>query len=415
MSIDTRTALAVTTTSGASGPVRPGSPELRALLDRISVGAGDRDRDRTAPYEQVAWAKQAGLGRLRLPVSEGGGGATVREFFATLFDLAEADSNVAHILRTHFWFVEQQVASADAESRARGVAIITDDKLVGNGFSEQSKRPVGLYFDTTITPDPSGSGYRLNGTKFYSTGTIYSDYTQIWAAAPEGRIAGAVVPIGRSGVTVDDDWDGFGQRLTGTGTTHLDDVRVEESEYFDLGDPDDQGDPGYQGAFLQLYLQGVTVGILRSVLADAVSLVQRRSRNFSHAGSASAAHDPQVLQVVGEISADVFAAEAIVLAAADKIQAAVDSVVDGVPAPAAAEAAQLAAAQAKIAIDRFSYATAAKLFDVGGASATQSVHNLDRHWRNARTASTHNPTFLKASAVGDHEVNGASFPGNAYF
>ena len=81
----------------------------------------------------------------------------------------------------------------------------------------------------------------------------------------------------------------------------------------------------------------------------------------------------------------------------------------------AATTAQLAAAQAKIAIDRFSYATAAKLFDVGGASATQKVHNLDRHWRNARVASTHNPTFLKASAVGDHHVNGASFPGNAYF
>ena len=79
------------------------------------------------------------------------------------------------------------------------------------------------------------------------------------------------------------------------------------------------------------------------------------------------------------------------------------------------EAAQRAAAEAKIAVDGFSYATAAQLFDVGGASATQQVHNLDRHWRNARTASTHNPTFLKASAVGDHLVNGASFPGNAYF
>ena len=85
------------------------------------------------------------------------------------------------------------------------------------------------------------------------------------------------------------------------------------------------------------------------------------------------------------------------------------------PDPAVAEAAQLAAASAKVAVDRFSYATAAKLFDVGGASATQRVHNLDRHWRNARVASTHNPTFLKASAIGDHLVNGASFPGNAYF
>lgn len=404
-----------TASTGRTHPVRPGSPELTALLDRLSVGASDRDRQREAPYEQVRWVKEAGLGRLRVPVAEGGAGASVRELFATLIALAEADSNVAHILRTHYWFVEQQLASPDPAARARGLALVTSDQLVGNGFSEQSTKPVGLYFDTTITPDPSGDGYRLDGEKFYSTGTIYSDYTQIWAAAPGGRIAGAVIPIDREGVTVEDDWDGFGQRLTATGTTRLRDVRVEESEFFDLGDPDDQGDPGYQGAFLQLYLQAVTAGILRSVRNDAVALVQRRARNFSHASAGSAAQDRQVLQVVGEISADAFAAEAIVLAAADVIQVAVDSVVDGVPSASAAEAAQLAAAQAKVAIDRFSYATAARLFDVGGASATQAVHNLDRHWRNARTASTHNPTFLKASAIGDHEVNGAAFPGNAYF
>jgi len=402
-----------TTASSAIPPVRPGSAELSALLERIAVDADLRERDRIAPFEQIAWAKEAGLGRLRLPLAEGGGGASLREFFGTLIALAEADSNVAHILRTHFWFVEQQLVAVDPAARARGVAIITADELVGNGFSEQSKHAVGLHFDTTITPHPDG-GYRLDGEKFYSTGTLYCDHTQIWASSGAHSIAGAVVPIDREGVTVEDDWDGFGQRLTGTGTTRLRDVVVRDEEFFDLGDPDDQPG-GYMGAFLQLYLQAVTAGILRNVRNDAISLVRRRARNFSHAGAGSAAEDRQVLQVVGEISADAFAAEAIVLAAADTIQAAFDSVVDGAPEPTLAEAAQLAAAQAKIAIDRFSYATAAKLFDVGGASATQKVHNLDRHWRNARVASTHNPTFLKASAVGDHHVNGASFPGNAYF
>ena len=107
--------------------------------------------------------------------------------------------------------------------------------------------------------------------------------------------------------------------------------------------------------------------------------------------------------------------QAIVVRAAESLQDAFDSVVDGAPTQEAAEAAQLAAAEAKVAVDHFSYATAAKLFDVGGASATQSKYNLDRHWRNVRTISTHNPTFLKASAIGDNIANGASFPANAYF
>jgi alkylation response protein AidB-like acyl-CoA dehydrogenase len=97
------------------------------------------------------------------------------------------------------------------------------------------------------------------------------------------------------------------------------------------------------------------------------------------------------------------------------IQEAFDSVIDGAPAAELAAAAQLATAEAKVAVDGFSYASAAKLFDAGGASATQAAHNLDRHWRNVRTISTHNPTFLKASAVGDHLVNGALFPANGYF
>ena len=394
---------------------RPGTPEWTALLERIAEGAGERERDRIAPYEVIEWIKEAGLGRLRIPVEDGGAGLTLPEFFAALIDLAEADSNAAHILRTHYWFVEQHLQSSNDPAFRERLGLAVENKLVGNGFSEQSRKPVGLYFDTAFTPESDG-GYRLNGTKFYSTGSIYSDYTQIWAAAPEGRIAGAVIPVDRQGVSILDDWDGFGQRLTGTGTTQLDDVRVEPGEFFDLGEPDGEPVPGYQGAFLQLYLQAVTAGILRSVRNDAIALAKRRARNYSHANAPQTpTQDPQVLQVIGEISADVFAAEAIVLRAAEALQAAADSVVDGVPTAEAAEAAQLAAAQAKVAVDRFSYATAAKLFDVGGTSATQSAYNLDRHWRNVRTISTHNPTFLKATAIGANAVDGVPFPANAYF
>lgn len=395
--------------------VAPGTAEFDELLQRIAAGAEQRERDLTRPFEQISWVKEAGLGRLRLSVEDGGAGLTLRELFATIIALAEVDSNLTHILRAHFWFVEQQLGAPDPDDRARGIALVASDALVGNGFSEQSKHPTGLYFDTAFSPDPDG-GYRLDGAKFYSTGTLYSDYTQIWAAAPNGRIAGAVIPIDREGVTIEDDWDGFGQRLTGTGTTRLENVHVADDEYFDLGEPDGPLPPSYHGAFLQLYLQAVTAGVLRSVRNDAVALTRRRKRNFSHAAQPQApTDDRQVLQVAGEIAADAFAAEAIVLAAADRLQDAFDSIVDGAPSEETAAAAQLAAAQAKVTVDRFAPATAAKLFDIGGASATQSVHNLDRHWRNVRTISTHNPTFLKASAVGDHLVNDAAFPANAYF
>ena len=401
--------------TGATPILKLDSPALKALLEELAAGASERDAQRIAPYRQIRQIADAGLGRLRIPVAEGGAGVSLRELFQFLIRLGEADSNLVHILRVHYWFVEAQLQRpATDPRRARYLALINQGQIFGNGFSEQSQRAVGLYFDTTLTPDPSGKGYRLNGKKYYSTGSLFSTYTAIFASTPRG-VAAAVIPIDREGLKLEDDWDGFGQRLTGTGSTILDDVYVAEDEVEEFGHPDDVQPPSYQYAFLQLYLQAVAAGILQAVRNDAVALVRRRKRNFSHARAAEPTADPQVLQVVGEIAADAFAAEAIVLAAADVIEQAARSVKDGVPDKAAAERAQIAAAQAKVSIDRFAHETASRLFDAGGASATQAVYNLDRHWRNARTASTHNPTHAKATAIGDFFVNGKAPPINGYF
>jgi alkylation response protein AidB-like acyl-CoA dehydrogenase len=392
------------------------SAELKALLDEFAGGASEREAKRIAPHEQIRRIADAGLGRLRIPVAEGGAGVSLRDLFRFLIQLGEADSNLVHILRVHYWFVEAQLQRSTSDPRrARNLALVNQGHIFGNGFSEQSQRAVGLYFDTKITPDPSGKGHRLNGKKYYSTGSLFSTYTAIFASTLSGNVAAAIIPIEREGLKLEDDWDGFGQRLTGTGSTILDNVFVAEDEFEELGNPDELQPPTYQYAFLQLYLQAVAAGILRAVRNDAVALVRRRKRGFSHSQAKAPSADPQVLQVVGEIAADAFAAEAIVLAASDAIEEAGRSVKDGLPDRAAAERAQIASAQAKVAIDRFAHETASRLFDAGGASATQSVYNLDRHWRNARTASTHNPTFAKATAIGDFYVNGKAPPLNGYF
>lgn len=394
----------------------PGSTALAELLEQVAEGSAERELRREAPFAAIELIKEARLGSLRVPIAEGGGGASLRQLFEVLIALAESDSNVAHILRVHFAFVERLWAGFDAANHDRWVGLVNAGKIFGNAVSEQNGLQVGMGFETTLTPDPAGDGFRLEGEKFYSTGSMYSDFVQIYASTPADTIAAITLPIDREGMSVLDDWDGFGQRLTGTGTTRLVDVRVEPDEVVDLGSRADlELAPGIHGAFLQLYLQAVTVGILRAVRGDAVALVRRRRRAFSHSTDGVPAHDPQVLQVVGEIAADAFAGEAIVLAAAERIEAAAVSTVDGRPDPELAEAAQIAAAEAKVAIDSFAQRTAGALFDAGGASATQSSYNLDRHWRNIRTISTHNPTFLKASAVGDHLVNGTPPPRNGFF
>lgn len=406
----------MSTIDAVATPLHPDSPEFVALLARIAEGTEERERTQTRPHEVTDWLRDAGFGRLRIPVEDGGLGVSVQELFAALIALAEADSNVAHILRVHFAFVEQQLVNPDASSRARWLELVNSGAIIGNAQSEQNDKAVaGRGLETRAERDPDGIGYRLTGVKYYSTGSLYADYIWVFAAAPDDRLAGIVIPADREGVELVDDWDGFGQRLTGTGTTRFTDVYVAPEEYQDWGPAGDPLPPTVMGAFLQLFLQAVTAGVLRAVRRDAAALVRRRTRSFAHASAEAPAEDPQVLQVVGEIAADAFAAEAIVLAAAARIDAALETVVDGFPSPDAAYEAQVAAAQAKVAIDRFSYATAARLFDAGGASATQAAWQLDRHWRNVRTVSTHNPTFLKATAVGRWFVGGEAPPQNGFF
>lgn len=407
----------MTATVNESNLIQPGSPQLTKLLERIGEGAADRERDRVLPREQIGWLREAGVGRLRIPVRDGGAGASLPELFGFVIDLAAVDANVAHILRGHFGFVEEQLHNPDREAGHRWLALVNEGKLFGNAVSEQNNHAVGLhpgtpFLQTRLTPDGEG-GHLLNGVKFYSTGTLFSDWVSLHAIVPDGALAHLAIPVDRAGVTVEDDWDGFGQRLTGTGTTRLDKVRVRPEEIIAVESGPTAAN--YFGAFYQLYLQALTAGVLLAVQSDAIALARRRQRNFSHASTPAPAEDPQVLQVVGEIGADAFAARSTVLAAAEALQKASDSDLDGVLDSEVAQEAQIAAAKAKVAIDRFSYATAAQLLDVGGASATQTRYGLDRHWRNARTISTHNPTFLKATAIGGFLVNGTPPPSNGYF
>jgi alkylation response protein AidB-like acyl-CoA dehydrogenase len=388
------------------------------LLEKIAAGASQRERDDQNPFDVIDLVREARLGALRLPPGDGGAGVSVRELFAFVVDLAEADPVVPHILRIHYRFVEEQLISVDQVARAKWLREIADGRIFANASAELGSRPAGgsTPFATVLTAD--GDGYRLNGTKYYSTGTLFADWVVARVSHADGAVVTAIVPTSRKGVVCEDDWDGIGQRRTGSGTTYFRDVRVEPDEVFPdklPGPGDGPGPASYFPTFLQLWLQAISAGILRIVVRDAVTLLRGRSRNFSHALVSVPAEDPVLHEVVGELSAAAYAAEALVLRAADSIGAAFDSVADGVADPVAVAEAALRAAQVKVHLDEVGLRAATLLFEVGGASAVKQSANLDRHWRNLRTLASHNPTRYKAQAIGAHLVTGRSLPGSGYF
>lgn len=393
------------------GPVTPDSPELERLLAEIARDAEARRRPGREghPWKALGLIRKARLGALRLPRESGGAGASLRQLFQVVIRLAEADPDVAHILRAHYLLVDEFLRAPAGPVRDARLARAAAGELFGNAYTELSAKAVGNYqFDTRLTPEDDG--YRLDGTKYFSTGTLYADWVYVTASGPEGSCIGAVIPTDREGVSIEDDWDGIGQKYTGSGTTHFDNVRVERDEVTQ------RSTETQFNALAQLYLHAIVAGILRNVVGDAAALLHSRVRTFSHAAAERAPEDPQLLQVVGSLSSSAFAAEAIVLAAADAQDHAFAAAVrQGRVDVALGHAASLSAAQAKVSIDQLALQAATQLFDVGGASAARQSANLDRHWRNIRTLASHNPAVYKARAIGDYVVNGRELPRNAYF
>ncbi|MFI6042317.1 acyl-CoA dehydrogenase family protein [Nocardia sp. NPDC051321] len=370
------------------------------IFERIAQGAVAREVDRRLPFEEVGWLREAKFGALRVPVEFGGYGVSVRQLFRLLIELAAAESNLPQALRVHFSFVEDQLLAEPGPSREQWLRTATST-LVGNAITEPGVGAVDRY-RTRLAQN--GDRWLLNGVKYYSTGSLYADYILV-AADRDGERVGVLVDANAEGVRQHDDWDGFGQRLTASGTTEFTDVVVSDERILGPG----YGAPGptYATSYLQLVQLAVLAGIAQRAELDAREWVAGRTRSYSHSTAGVPRQDPLVQQVIGRLSAAAFAARSAVLAVADVLD---EVLAGGAKDEKSLVAAELAAAQAQLAVIDLVLPATTLLFEVGGASVVSERQRLDRHWRNARTISVHNPAIQKARAIGDHLLNGADLP-----
>lgn len=376
--------------------------ELNEVIQRAVSGVVERDRDRGLPTAALEDLAAAGFGALRVPTKFGGRGLSWARIAEVWIDLAAADANLAQALRGHFTFVEdvlyRHVRGADQRPWFER---FTAGEIVGNAWTETGSTVIGDV-QTVVVPD--GDRYVLNGRKFYTTGTIFAQWADVYARLEENGESThviAVVDTRQPGVVVHDDWDGFGQRGTGSGTAEFVDARVERADLL----PFAERHP-HQTALYQVNLVATLAGIARAIHRDVVEEVRARSRNYSHANAARVRDDPQVLALIGEISAAAYAAEAIAVRAAGALDAAFEAATGSDDERrATAERAELEATAAQITVSRLVLDAATGLFDALGASATSTGRGLDRHWRNARTVASHNPRLFKARVLGAFDVN----------
>lgn len=381
---------------------------FRPVFQRIARGAAQRDHDRQLAHEAVDWLRFVRFGALRVPREYGGFGASIEQLFELLIELAEADSNLPQALRSHFGFVERLYVEIDSQHHELWLRRIAEGAIFGNATTERGDHGVGeLSTNLRRTHD----GWRLNGEKFYSTGTLYADWIQVTARndqpVPENHQTVAIVPATASGVERVDDWFGFGQRLSASGTTRFYDVPVQTDHVYTYS----RNTATPMTAVFQLTHLATLAGIARAIVRDAVDFVRSRKRVYSHGSGEVAAHDPLVQQVVGQLSAASYTATALVRAVASTLgQADRARQRDGTVSVELLRRVELETAQAQVAVADAVLGAATRLFDVGGASALLEDRRLDRHWRNARTLASHNPTIYKARVVGDNAINNTPPP-----
>ncbi|CAN7333979.1 acyl-CoA dehydrogenase family protein [Rhizobium sp. LjRoot254] len=390
--------------AGPSARYEELAARFRPTFAEIAKGAIERELTRKLPDAEIAKLKKAGLGALRVPEAEGGFGATLSELSNILIELSEADSNITQALRGHFGFVEDVVNRQAGESRKRWTERIARGEIAGNAWTEIGNASQEA-FSTRISQ--RNGGLVVNGTKYYTTGSLYADWIDVGATGLEGE--GITIQVRRDhpGVNVIDDWDGFGQILTASGTTTFTDVAVDPS---DVVVDDDKF--RYGAAFYQLVHLATLAGIGRSIANETAAAVASRTRSYTNGAGPRSSQDPQVLQVVGRIRSNAYAASAIVLQVAQSLQRAFESHFTGdEDAEERANAiAELETSQAVTVVTNLILEASTIIFDALGASSTKKPIALDRHWRNARTLSSHNPRIYKDRIIGDFAVNGTPPP-----
>jgi alkylation response protein AidB-like acyl-CoA dehydrogenase len=373
---------------------------FRPVFDKIVAAGLEREQGRVFPHEQVSWLNDAGFGTLRIPKEQGGFGASLEQTFLLLADLGEADANVSHIWRNHLAFVEDRLNAPASESNDTWIKRFLAGAFVGGGWTEANNVTLANLVTTVTAEDDH---WVVTGAKYYATGSLYADWLDVLGRDGNGGLLTALVRADDPGVSLVDDWRGFGQRTTASGSVRYNRARADRGDVFPAVERF-----SYQAHFYQIAMLSVLTGITRAALRDGSAALTQRKRNYPQGLTEVPSDDAQLLQVIGQVSADAFAAEAALAHSARSL----DRIVAGRLAGDEEHArqrlidAEVAVTQAQLVIIAAALQATTTIFDALGASGVSEELSLDRHWRNARTLASHNPRVYKARILGDWLING---------
>nr|WP_050586930.1 SfnB family sulfur acquisition oxidoreductase [Pseudomonas asturiensis] len=368
-----------------------------ALAAAAKAQASRRDQERLLPWQEIEQFTHSGLGSISIPRAYGGpqvSFVTVAEVFRII---SAADPALGQIPQNQFGILHLLQGTASEQQKKALFKSVLDGWRIGNAGPERgTKNTLDLKARITANDDH----FAISGQKFYSTGALFAHWVAVKALDDEGRQVMAFVKRGTPGLRIVDDWSGFGQRTTASGTVLLDSVPVEAEHV--VANWRLSLTPNIQGAVSQLIQAAIDAGIARGAIDDAIAFVRDRSRPWIDAKVERASDDLYVIADIGKLKLELHAAEALLRKAGQVLDEVSAAPID----EQSAALASIAVARAKVLTTEVSLQASEKLFELAGSRATLAEFNLDRHWRNARVHTLHDPVRWKYHAVGTWHLNG---------
>ncbi|MDE1186758.1 MAG: SfnB family sulfur acquisition oxidoreductase [Pantoea sp.] len=366
----------------------------RHLAEQAKAGAIERDQQRIYPTALLNQFTQLGLGSISVPRQFGGAGLSFRTVAEVFRLISASDPSLGQIPQNHFGLIQFILGEGAPEQQQRLLSAVVSGKRLGNGGPEKNTRHTRDVQARLVT---TSQGLQLTGEKFYSTGALFADIL-VTTAIHDRQPVMAFIPQPAAGVEIVDDWSGMGQRTTASGTVRLQQVAVDPQLVMPLPAPEK---PTLRGAVSQLIQAAIDAGIAQGALDDALSFVRSSSRPWVDAGVTRNADDPYIIADVGRLSTELTAAN-VLLARAAQVLDSIDQ--QSLTAENCAQA-SIAVAEAKVLTTEVALRASEKLLEWGGSRATLLRHGLDRHWRNARTHTLHDPVRWKTHAIGNYYLN----------
>ncbi|BBH45626.1 SfnB family sulfur acquisition oxidoreductase [Pseudomonas sp. KU43P] len=362
----------------------------------LREGAAERDRNRAVPADIVDAYSNSGLWGITVPRDYGGAEVSFATLAQVIAIVSAADPSLGQIPQNHYCLLEDIRLQGTEDQKRFFFDLALNGNRFANALSETGGKTVQ---DISTRLVAEGDAYRIDGRKGYCTGSLYAHWLGVLALDDQGRAQLAFVQRGTPGLVIVDDWSSMGQRTTSSGTVLLDGLRVPAFNLFPSYRSYER--PTLAGPFAQLTTAAIDAGIGRAALDDTIAFVREHARPWIDAKVERASDDPLTIIQVGALEIRQEAAEALLERAGRVLDAAK-------PAPDEdnVAAASLAVAKAKVLTTEAAIEASNRLFELGGTRSSLTRHNFDRHWRNARVHTLHDPVRWKYHLVGNWALNG---------